>query len=344
MTHAVSVLVAAYKTDEKHLRACVDSILNQSYTDFELLILDDCPQDTKVEEVIKSYKDPRIFYRQNKKNLGISETRNELMKWAQGKYFAVMDHDDIMMPDRLKKQVCFMESHPDVGICGSCYKYFGNWKKCGIVCPPKNSDEIKAGLFFKCTMHHPSTMIRASIIQKNKIAYNADYVSANDRHLYLDMMPYTSFYNLPEVLMKYRIHKGMTSKRKRDLIVAEQKRLRQEMLKKMGAELSDSDIILLNDFVLRGRCRIRDIKTLESVEKILQKLNSANQKSGYFPQKEFSNLCAKYLLKRCLNAALFGRISSKVLLKKTVLPVEQVKIPVLLKMLNVVLPKQKETK
>jgi len=187
-------------------------------------------------------------------------------------------------------------------------------------------------------------MIRADIIQKHKIVYNADYVSANDRHLYLDMMPYTNFYNLPEVLMKYRIHKGMTSKKKRDLIVAEQKCLRQEMLEKIGAELSDSDRALLNDFVLKGRCRIRDIKTLESVEKILQKLDSANQKSGYFPKKEFSKLCAKYLLKRCLNAALYGKISSKVLLKKTALPVGQVKIPVLLKLLNIVLPKQKEVK
>lgn len=340
MTPVVSVLVAAYKTNEKHLKKCIDSILKQTYKNFELLISDDCPEDTGVKKVVDSYSDSRIFYHKNKENLGIAKTRNELMKWAKGKYFVVMDHDDIMIPDRLEKQVNFMELNPDIGICGTGYRYFGNWKKRGTVIPPKNSDDIKAGLFFKCTMHHPSTIIRADIIRKKDIFYNANYISANDRHLYLDMMPYTQFHNLQEVLMCYRIHKNMTSKDKRQKIILEQKRLRQEMLNGINVSLSDEEISLLNDFVLKGRCHIGDLKTLEAVNTLLQKLNKANQKSGYFPKDAFSKLCAKYLIKRCLNAACWGKISSKDLLKKTILPVQQVKIPCLLKILNILLPRK----
>ena len=340
----VSVLVAVYKTNEKHLKECIDSILNQTYRNFELLILDDCPADKNVKKVVESYNDARIFYRQNKKNLGISKTRNELMKWARGKYYAVMDHDDIMMPKRLETQVHYMELHSEVGICGARYKYFGNWKKRGVVVHPEASDIIKAGLFFKCTMHHPSIMIRADVIKKHKIVYNSDYVSANDRHLYLDTMPYAEFCNLPVVLMKYRIHKGMTSKQKRQVIVAEQKSLRQEMLKKMGAQLSNSQETVLNDFALKGRCRIRDKKTLEAIEKVFRKLDFANQKSGYFPKEAFSKICAGYFVKRCLNAAVWGRISSQRLLKQTILPVQNVKMPFLLKLLNYLLPVLKEPK
>jgi len=181
-------------------------------------------------------------------------------------------------------------------------------------------------------------MIRTDIVRNYNITYNANYISANDRHLYLDMMPYTDFHNLPEVLMKYRMHANMTSKTKRDAIVAEQKNLRSEMLAHIGTKLSEDEMQILNDFVLKGRCRIKTVDILAQVESVLTKIDKANQQSSYFPATSFSKLCAKYLIKRCLNAAAYGHVSSKNLLKQTILPIQQIKIPALLKFFNCLLP------
>ena len=101
----VSVLLPVYNTRPEHLREAIDSILAQTFADFELLILNDCSTNADVEEVVKSYTDPRIVYAVNERNLGISPSRNRLLDMAQGEYLAVMDHDDISLPERFEKQV-----------------------------------------------------------------------------------------------------------------------------------------------------------------------------------------------------------------------------------------------
>ena len=97
----ISVLMPVYNTDEKFLRQAIESILGQTYQDFEFLIVNDCSTDVRVEEVVLSYKDKRIKYSVNSQNLGISGTRNKLISQAKGEYFAVMDHDDVSLPERL---------------------------------------------------------------------------------------------------------------------------------------------------------------------------------------------------------------------------------------------------
>ena len=103
----VSVLMPVYKTPEKYLREAIESILAQTFTDFEFLILDDCPTDKTCEAIINSYSDSRIKYQKNPENLGISGTRNKLLSMAKGEYIAVMDHDDISMPDRFENRFVF---------------------------------------------------------------------------------------------------------------------------------------------------------------------------------------------------------------------------------------------
>lgn len=113
----VSVLMPVYQTDEAYLRQAIQSILNQTFSDFELLILDDCPSNSR-EQIVRSFTDLRIRYQKNPKNLGISATRNRLLDLAKGDYFAVMDHDDIAMPTRLACQVRVLDNNPDIGVVG----------------------------------------------------------------------------------------------------------------------------------------------------------------------------------------------------------------------------------
>ncbi len=104
----ISVLLPVYNTKEAYLRACIESILQQSYGDFELIIINDASTDEHVETVIKSYDDARIRYYKNDHNQGISETRNKLMDLARGEYLAIMDHDDISLADRFKMQALIL--------------------------------------------------------------------------------------------------------------------------------------------------------------------------------------------------------------------------------------------
>ena len=99
----VSVLMPVYNTKPEQLREAMDSILAQTFGDFEFLILNDRSTDPQVEEVVKSYSDPRIVYAVNERNLGISGARNRLLDMAQGEYLVVMDHDDISLPERFEK-------------------------------------------------------------------------------------------------------------------------------------------------------------------------------------------------------------------------------------------------
>ena len=204
----VSVLMPVYKTPENYLREAIESILNQTYTDFEFLILDDCPEQS-VENIVKSYKDKRIIYAKNQHNMGISATRNKLMSMARGEYLAIMDHDDVALPERFAKEVEFLDSHQDVGVVGTWYERFPRTKikKRYII-----NSQIERDLMYNCSILHPSAMIRKSVLADNNICYEAEFSPAEDYRLWTRLIGKTKFANIPEVLQKYREYVGNTSK------------------------------------------------------------------------------------------------------------------------------------
>ena len=203
----VSVLMPIYKTDEKYLRQAIESILSQTFGDFEFLILDDCPDDAR-EDIVKSYKDIRIKYIKNEINLGITPTRNKLIEFSKGEYLAIMDHDDVSRPNRFAKQVEYLDSNPEVGVVGSNVHMICSNRD--IVYPSKDQD-IKTTLMMKCAIVHPSSMVRKSVLTDNNIRYNEHYSPSEDYKLWCDLIDVTNFYNIPEVLFNYRDHKANTS-------------------------------------------------------------------------------------------------------------------------------------
>lgn len=206
----VSVLMPVYKTNPQYLREAIDSILNQTYTDFEFLILDDCPTDKSVEKIVRTYSDSRIKYIRNERNMGISGTRNKLIDLATGEYLAVMDHDDISMPRRFAKEVEFLDNHPEVGVVSTRFQPFPGENKKNK--NPLSDHEIKLALMRTCAMIHPGAMIRKSVIIDNNIRYEAEYSPSEDYALFCRLIKYTQFRNLPETLFKYRKHRTNTSK------------------------------------------------------------------------------------------------------------------------------------
>lgn len=208
----VSVLMPVYKTNEKYLREAIESILGQTFEDFEFLILDDCPEDDR-EEIIKSYKDKRIKYSKNEKNLGITPSRNKLIDMAKGEYLAVFDHDDVSLPERFEKQVQYLDEHQDVGVVSSNVK---NLIKNRISINPIDDYNIKMALVRTCALCHPAAMIRKSVLINNNIRYEERFSPAEDYALWCRLIPFTNFYNIPEVLFHYRDHAENTSHKQKE--------------------------------------------------------------------------------------------------------------------------------
>ena len=203
----VSVLMPVYKTNEKYLREAISSILNQTYTDFEFLILDDCPEDTR-EEIVKSFKDKRIKYFKNEQNLGITPSRNKLIDMAKGEYLAVFDHDDISLPTRFEKQVAYLDEYQGVGVVSCKIKNMirGTTSK-----NPTDDADIRLALMRTCALTHPASMIRKSVLIKNNIRYEEEFSPSEDYALWCRLIPFTKFHNINEVLFHYRDHVENTS-------------------------------------------------------------------------------------------------------------------------------------
>jgi len=327
----ISVIMPIYNTNPDHLRQAVASILTQTFTDFEFIILNDSPKNLELDQVIETFHDDRIRYIKADKNLGIAESHNKLLALATGRYIAIMDHDDISLPDRLKKQYEYLETHPDVGICGTAYRRFGRISKIKTVYHPQEHDEIQAMLLFSCPIHHPSCMIRKSVLEQNHICYDKRFISLNDRKLYWDIAHHAKLHNLQDVLYQYRMHPMMTSKVRRQEIMNEQLVYREILLDKYGIKLSDKEKNILNTYVLNGRCRITSKLILQEIKDVLEKLICENQHLHFSDPKVLRRVCASYLVRRCKNAALRGGIPSKHILAKTTLPV---KPPMWLKLFN----------
>lgn len=209
----ISVLLPVYNTPEPYLRECIESILNQSLADFELLIINDASTDENVEKVVLSYADTRLVYEKNAVNLGISETRNRLIDKARGQYLAVMDHDDVSLPKRFEYESAYLDAHPDVGVV-SCQVL--QFPRSARPRHPENDKEIRLAFMRSCAIVHPACMIRKSVLTDNEIRYEKEFSPAEDYALFARLLTKTKFHNLSEVLFRYREHAANTSKTRAD--------------------------------------------------------------------------------------------------------------------------------
>ena len=193
---------------EKYIAEAIDSILGQTFEDFEFIILNDCSTD-RTEEIILSYDDPRIVYLKNEQNLGVAATLNRGLEVAKGEYIARMDADDISHSYRLAKQAAFLDSFSGVICCGSAVEKFGSAQ--GLCVYPDSDDKIKTTLLLSCPIAHPSVMLRASILRTNKITYDLAFEKVEDYQLWTVLSEYGAFHNLQEPLIRYRIHAEQVS-------------------------------------------------------------------------------------------------------------------------------------
>ena len=195
----ISVLMPVYNTKEEYLREAVESILNQTFSDFELIIVDD-GSDKDITEFIHSFNDNRIKFFRNERNIGVSETRNRLLNMAQGKYTAFQDSDDIAYPERLEKQAKFLDEHPEISAVGSLLECFPHKK---IFQMPENPKFVD--LLCGAILSQPTAMLRLEDFRKYGLHYNPDLRTAEDYEFFSRAMEHLKFYNIQEPLIKYRM-------------------------------------------------------------------------------------------------------------------------------------------
>jgi glycosyltransferase involved in cell wall biosynthesis len=261
----ISVLMPVYNC-ELYIKEAIDSILNQTFDDFEFIIIDDCSTDNTIE-IIKTYNDSRIQLIEKSINSGISNSLNLGINLSKGYYIARMDGDDISFLDRFAKQVAFMDSNPNVILCGSSVSIIGSNLTINY---PEQHDMIKVDFLRHNCIMHPSVMLRKDLIVKFQIFYDVLKEPAEDYDLWIRLLSKGRLHNIQEDLLYYRFHSNqitnVNSKKQKDLTI-------------------DLRLSLLNNL----NCKI-ELHELEILKKIIQNNNSIN----------FDNLQQFLMLKRKL--------------------------------------------
>ena len=207
ISRLISVLLPVFNS-EKYISESIQSILNQTYTKFELLILDDCSTD-KTLKIINRFKDERIKIFTSERNFGIVHQLNKGIDNSKGEFIARMDADDISYHERFNKQIEYLNLHPKIDVLGTFAEKFGD--ESGLIeYKYNNPEQISFLLNFYCYLLHPTVMMRKKIFEKHK--YSNKYMLAEDYGLWCQVNNGKNLHILDEVLLKYRLHNEQTNK------------------------------------------------------------------------------------------------------------------------------------
>jgi glycosyltransferase involved in cell wall biosynthesis len=280
---------------QEFLREAIDSILNQSYVEFEFLIIDDCSTDSSAE-ILGEYGqlDKRIAVITNSQNLGLTKSLNLGLRAARGKYIARMDADDISLPERLNKQVAYLNSQASIGLVGSWIEIFGSENR--LVKYPVSNDEIKLELLTRSPFAHPSVMFRKSCVEDFDLFYDEKYVTAQDSELWGRFSRHTQMANLPEVLLNYRSNEVSISFRKssdQKEMALKSKYAQYEYL--LGRKLLDVEKdIVAHRFNVKADCDL--------AISFVQELYEKNEVKGFYEVRLFRGFLTRNYLTLTLNS------------------------------------------
>lgn len=256
----VSVVMSVYNA-EKYLDAAIRSILEQTYNNFEFIIINDGSNDRSLE-IIKKYKneDDRIVLI-SRENRGLISSLNEGIVNARGEYIVRMDADDISLPFRIEKQLQVMEHEKDIVVCGSWINIFGENINEKVARYFEYDKQIKANLLVSCCFAHPSVMIRKDAFTNNNILYDERFKNAEDYYLWTQLAKVGKFYNIPEILLKYRfLETSITRLSDKDCSKRYNvlKDIFKEALKAVDLNISEEDMRI--HFIISDNARIKNNK------------------------------------------------------------------------------------
>ncbi len=298
----ITVLMPLYNGG-LYVRQAVESILQQSYRDFELLIIDDGSSDAG-PEIVGSVDDARIVLLRNPQNMGVAATLNRGLEVARGHYIARMDADDISLPDRLEQQVLFMEAHPQVAISGGWVRLFGGNELPYTCRVPGDCRGVAAYMLFENPIWHMTVIMRRDAMHQASLRYNPAFSRSEDYDLWIRAVKCFSLANIERTLVRVRRHQGSATRANWDEVTMQTEALQGSLLQEMGLTVSPQEVSL-HHRVGRGY-RLETYEQVGQAEAWLLGLISANRLSLAYNDRSFRKVVGTVWYRVCSNSAPLG--------------------------------------
>lgn len=236
----ISAVMALYNTPEEYLTKTVQSILNQTFTDFELIVIDDSTDNNK--KYFDAFNDERIKYFHYDVKNGPGRARNIGIKEAKGEYIAIVDSDDVYVPTRFEAQSEFLDKNPDISLVGGAFKYSNNGKKPPVI---ESNDDIRVFILFNAPIANPIVTFRKDIFISNNLFFPEEAKFGEDYELWINaMFANVKMVNLKEILMTYTRRPGQLTKAKSDFQTNSLKDIYKRILSRFGIEATQEEIDL----------------------------------------------------------------------------------------------------
>lgn len=263
----VTVFIPVYNSEE-YLQESLKSITSQTYKNMEILLVDDGSTDSSID-IINSFEDSRIKLIENPGNKGIPYTRNVGLREAKGKYMAIMDSDDISMPNRIQEQVDYLETHPSIDALGTFYIKFDQKNEKKITTEFISSEDVKASLLFHTPISNPSSIVRLESIKEIGLMYNPDFFVSQDYGFWAELSKAGKLEILPKYLLKYRTgHENITKVSKRDKLLKRKgiiKRIQSDLLEHYKIPLKPKEKEIFSEFFSQNPEKLYDDKIIGEV-------------------------------------------------------------------------------
>ncbi len=299
----VSVIMPVYNAGA-YLKESIESILRQTFSDFEFLILDDGSTDASLQ-IAERFKDQRIKILKNGSNKGLVFTLNRGLDSAGGAYIARMDADDISLPERLRRQVEFMDAHADIGVLGTWIETIEAGKKY-INRYPTDPEEVRAGLLFSASMTHPSVIIRKSVVDEFHLRYDPAARHCEDYALWVELSRHTKLANIPEVLFRYRLYPESVSRTYGTEQRSGSEKIRLAVLAGLGLLPSNEERIAHNAFKPEAGTGI--IRFLDRAERWFEKILDANDAARVYDASALKKMIGRRWYMICNQNTEFGLV------------------------------------
>lgn len=291
MQHLISVIMSTLNTPTDYLEESINSILEQTYRNFEFIIIVDGGNDDKI---IKKIKDKRIRIIKHEKSIGLTRSLNEAIRLSNGEYIARMDSDDISLRKRFEYQVEYMEKNNDIDITSMFYEEIGANEKrvCEIFNKPS---EVKCKMFFTNIISHPCVMIKKKFLDKNSLSYNEDYIYSQDLELWTRCAEVGKIAIIPKLGLYYRIHDKQISSEKSN----KQLELYYKVLIRNLTELGIRENNLKYLLMLNGKENVNNKKELRGFIKLAIDRNSIVKK---YDDRKFKEILKVYYNISCIKS------------------------------------------
>lgn len=275
----ISAIMALYNTPYNYLKATVKSILSQTFSDFELIVIDDAST-IEYQELFNHFNDERIKYFKLEENGGPGRARNEGTKKAQGEYIAIVDSDDVYLPQRFEVQINFLDKNPDISLISCAFKQSNNGKIPSVI---EKDEDIKVAMLFNSQLANPAVMFRKNTFTEKNLFYAEDINFGEDYQLWLDaMFAGIKMANLNEVLMIYTKRKNQLSKTKIDKQTLILKDIYKNIFANLKMSVSQEEI----DLHYNIGCENFNSLTSEKVEVWVSKIIEHNKNLNIFSEEK----------------------------------------------------------